>query len=629
MTTPRLASLAVVVIVVATLARPDARQVQRDPPRTTPPPPATAPSRDATKPATSGTAILRGVVTSEESPPRPIRRAMVNLTASDETTQITMSDDDGRFMFANLPAGRFRLSAMKPGWITGYFGRRMGRGTGTTIAIADGQRLTADVTMLRGAVIAGRIVDQFGQPQAGVRPVVMELRTVGGERALTAARGAVSPTQSSTDDRGEYRIYGLLPGTYVVSATPPPGPVLTAARLTTADEIRWARQAASSAGSPAPPPPAGPPVGMAPVFYPGTSDASVATPIVLEAGAERTGIDFAMIPVPMAKVDGVVTRSDGQPAQGVQLTIASAELISNPYDSTTSRAVVSQGRFSFPAVRPGQYRITARASTRPAAPPQPPAAPPARPAVAESSLDLYAIADVTVNGRDIDNLMLSLQPATTISGRIVFEGTTLATPLPARTLVTLTRPSTGAQALGGTAEWYRGAVQPGTFSIAGVMPGRYVFNAQANTATIAGTQAWILKSIVIGGRDITDEVLEVRPADQLTDAVVTFADRGAEIAGTIFDSAGRPAPGFYVVVFPAERSAWRMPSRRFRPPSLPSTDGKFLVAGLPPGEYYIAALTEVDEVDIVDQMFLEQVAAAAIKVTLKEGEKKVQDLKIR
>jgi hypothetical protein len=65
-----------------------------------------------------------------------------------------------------------------------------------------------------------------------------------------------------------------------------------------------------------------------------------------------------------------------------------------------------------------------------------------------------------------------------------------------------------------------------------------------------------------------------------------------------------------------------------RPPTRPASDGTYRVAALPPGEYYVAALTEIDDADIYDASFLEQVAAAAFKISIAEGEKKKQDLQI-
>jgi protocatechuate 3,4-dioxygenase beta subunit len=583
---------------------------------------AQAPARDATKFAATGTAVIQGVLTSEESTPRPLRRALVSLGSGGAASWTTVTDDSGRFVFPGLPAGRYLLAASKPGWVGADYGaRRGGRGPGTTIALTDGQRVTANLSLLPGGVIAGRIVDQFGQPLAGVRPVVMEVRTIGGERTLSA--NAVRPIASaltSTDDRGEYRIYGLPPGTYVIAATPPPAPAQVSARVVTAEEIRWARMTATSTTTVAatPPPAPGPSLGYAPVFYPGTTDAAGATDLVVTAGAERTGVDFSMVPVPMAKVEGVVTSSDGQPAQRVQLSLSNPDAPANPYDTPSNRVTASpQGRFVFPTVRPGRYRLTALG-----------------PSGRGTALDLYAISDVAVNGRDIDNIALTLQPGTTMSGKILFEGSAALPPVdPARNITRtqiMVRPPAAPGAPTPRSDMYVTQADPNwTFSIAAILPGRYTMAVTGNALAGTAGQTWMVKSIVMNGRDVTDAPFEIRPNEPLADVVVTFTDRLSEIGGTIFDSAGRPAPGHFVFVFPTDRSAWTMTSRRFRAPSQPSTDGRYRIAELPPGEYFVAALTEFDQLDMLDQAFLEQVAAAAIRVTVKEGERKVQDLRIR
>ena len=61
----------------------------------------------------------------------------------------------------------------------------------------------------------------------------------------------------------------------------------------------------------------------------------------------------------------------------------------------------------------------------------------------------------------------------------------------------------------------------------------------------------------------------------------------------------------------------------------PATDGRFVFTDLPAGEYYLAALTDSDPIDWQTPAFLGEVAPAAVKLMLVEGEKKVQDLKIR
>src|SRR6185503_16974934 len=102
----------------------------------------------------------------------------------------------------------------------------------------------------------------------------------------------------------------------------------------------------------------------------------------------------------------------------------------------------------------------------------------------------------------------------------------------------------------------------------------------------------------------------------------------AQVTGLLIDSAGKPAPQFYVMVFSTDKAMWLQGSRRLRPPVRPGTDGRFTIPGLPSGDYFIAALTEFDNADIYDAAFLEAIAKGAMKITLAEGEMKAQDLKL-
>jgi hypothetical protein len=83
-----------------------------------------------------------------------------------------------------------------------------------------------------------------------------------------------------------------------------------------------------------------------------------------------------------------------------------------------------------------------------------------------------------------------------------------------------------------------------------------------------------------------------------------------------------------ILVFSTDRATWYPQSRRMRPPTQPGSDGMFRFTGLPPGEYYLAAVTDLEQGDWGDPGFMDQVAAASIKISLGEGEKKVQDIRI-
>ena len=150
-----------------------------------------SPARDQVpaRPVPSGTAVLGGVVTSDDANARPIRRVIVTLSGTAGATQ-TVTDDAGRFAFGDLPAGRYTLTAEKPAYLKTFYGSRaVARGPGTSIAMADGQRMTnVTIRLTRGAVIAGQVLDENGTPISSAQVTVLQV--VSAQRRASADRSA-------------------------------------------------------------------------------------------------------------------------------------------------------------------------------------------------------------------------------------------------------------------------------------------------------------------------------------------------------------------------------------------------------------------------------------------------------
>jgi hypothetical protein len=158
----------------------------------------------------------------------------------------------------------------------------------------------------------------------------------------------------------------------------------------------------------------------------------------------------------------------------------------------------------------------------------------------------------------------------------------------------------------------------------GVPSGRYRISASIT----AMADRWAVHSVTMGGRDIRHEELDVQSASTLPEIVVSLTDQVSELSGVLSDSLGRPVPEFFVFAFPANRSAWTEDSLRLHAPVRPGSDGRYRIAPLAPGAYHVVALTGFEEIDYLDVSFLEQLLPSAVKVTIGEGEKKVQDLRL-
>jgi hypothetical protein len=163
-----------------------------------------------------------------------------------------------------------------------------------------------------------------------------------------------------------------------------------------------------------------------------------------------------------------------------------------------------------------------------------------------------------------------------------------------------------------------------TFTFTSIPPGAYVLRA---TVSLDRNESWTLKSAVLNRRDLADRPIEsAATGEEQRTVMVTMTD-SAEIAGRLLDAANQPVSRYSIVVFPTDESLWLPHARRIRPAD-PAADGSFRIAGLPAGEYAIAAVSDAAPGVPSDPAFLSELLASAFRFTLAEGEKKQQDLRV-
>ena len=564
------------------------------------------PSRDA-RVATTGLGEISGVVVTDDENPQPVKRAEVRAIVTGGEPRMTYTDTSGAFAFTGLPTGRFLIEASKAGYVRTAYGARRHDRPGTPITLTDAQkRQVLHLRMARGSVITGRVVDEFGQPAQGARVRVQLTRMVNGQRTLVEAPITGAMFGEAADDRGVYRLYGLPAGDYLISATPRNFGIGDIRRMSES-EIRAAEQAIKQPQLPLEPDEPPVTVGYTAIFFPGVLNASQASAITLRSGEERQGVDFAVQFVRTATVEGTVAAPGALRPESVELLMLPRQAglpgIGGPavFLAGSARRVGPDGKFTFTGVAPGSYTLSARMN-------------------AQDGTPLWANADVQVDGQPISGVTLALQEGLTVSGRLAFEMNGVDAP----TMMTRARlnllPAESSGFLMSTAATQVSA--SGAFSMSGVVPGRYRVSATFNTPEVN----WILKSAVIKGMDALDGPFELAPGDVITDAVFTFTNRTQELSGTLQDAAKRPAPDFTVVVFPADKSLWGS-TRRVRTVR-PDTNGKFTFTNLPSGAYRIAAVLDIGPEELRDRSLLEELAAASLALTLADGEKKVQDLRL-
>jgi hypothetical protein len=164
----------------------------------------------------------------------------------------------------------------------------------------------------------------------------------------------------------------------------------------------------------------------------------------------------------------------------------------------------------------------------------------------------------------------------------------------------------------------------GAFRFSGVVPGTYDVTVSAP----GRGDEWMVASARAGGVDLLKTSLEVEPGGLTTGVTITVTSEVGVISGRLTDASGAPSPEHVLLVFPADRERWRAGAHRLREPIRLGPDGRYRVSGLRPGEYCVAAVTDVGQDDHLDPTFLEALSAGAIRVSLARGEHKVQDIQL-
>jgi Carboxypeptidase regulatory-like domain len=426
---------------------------------------------------------------------------------------------------------------------------------------------------------------------------------VRGERQLSPAGGGQS------DDRGQYRVFGLPPGDYYVSAD--------AGRLAQifgrglqqlASGVAGGLGGGGRGGFFGVPPDDPEPVGYAPTYYPGVVTAAEAGKITVGPGQEVSGMDFQVQLVATATVSGIVVGADG----AVPVLLVPQDGGGMLRGQILRGSAGADGVFSIVNVPPGRYTAVARSGG----------------GMFASGGDTQRVATQNINvaGQNIAGVMLALQPSVSLSGNITVESS--GTPAPTdystfRVDVPDVDPLPFAGGPGG-----RGggpissggrADQNGAFTVLSLMPGRHYVR-------VSGSGAWTLKSVVVAGQDVTDEPIDLRSGHDVDNVTIVLTDRATEISGTVRDASGTAAAAMAVIAFSTDQQQWQPQSRSIQSVRT-GQDGTYRMRGLPPGDYRILATEDVEQGEWFDPAFLHRVLPSSEKISLTEGEQKKHDLK--
>jgi 5-hydroxyisourate hydrolase-like protein (transthyretin family) len=542
------------------------------------------PQRDVAVP--TGTAIISGRVVAADTG-RPLKRARV-VAGGGGRPHAASTDEQGRYRITGLVAGSYTVAVTKAGFVDGAYGQRRISGTGVPVDLTDGQQAAnIDVRIARGGVVTGHVLDEEGEPLARAMVTVMRQQYVRGQKQLTSA-GA-----DQSDDRGQYRIFGLPPGDYFVSAT-------------AGDVEQIVRQLVGDPGSPQ----QSDASGYAPTYYPGVTTSSDATRLKLAAAQEISGIDFQIQVVALATVKGVVAGgsatvmliSDDGGGAGALAGRGGGRGGFGLFGGGLRAVTRPDGTFAIPNVTPGKYTIVARADGGP------------------NGASRTAVQQVVVAGAEV-NVALSPVPNVQLGGTFTLEatGTPPANGFTGFRVMPVAIGGSAAMAIGGRGARPSDLDPAGQFTINDVAPGAYTIRATT-------PRGWTMKAVYLDGREITDEPIDVK-SDNMTGLNVIFTDRVSGLAGSVRDPRGTPASNVTVILFPSDERQWLPQSRRIMT-ARTDTSGAYQLSAVPPGEYLITAIEDAEQGEWFDPAFLDEIKGRATKIRIEEGAQRTQDLKI-
>ena len=565
-------------------------QTGRQPARDTPVQPKDVPAPPAGR-------IMGRVLAADNG--RPVKRARVFASAVElPGGRGMLTDDSGTFDLTELPAGRYTLTVSKSGFVALSYGQRRPLQAGTPLQLADGQQLKGiEFQLPRGSVISGHVLDEDGDAMPGVMVRIMRYQYLQGERRLTPAGNG------QTDDKGLYRVWGLMPGEYYVNAI-----------------ARGGGPGGGQFGGPGGPggfggggrggrggdPAAGPggaadqeQINYAPTYYPGVPSVNEAKPVTVGLSQEVLDISFGMQLVRVSRISGVVSNPDGTPVTSgnINLMTDAGGARSNQIGMNFGGRIQWDGSFTINNVAPGRYILRARGD--------------------DSETPQFAAQPISVTGDDLPDVIVILSAGATISGTVSFLPG--GSPAPDFTQFRITAPSTDQSDFGPQPN--ARVDKEGHFTISGVSAGAHLIRPSN------GSRTWLLQSVTIGGRDATDTPFQVRTGENIPNVTLVFTDKQSEINGTLTTENGTPVPEYTVLAFPADSTLWRPLSRQIMT-ARPDQTGKYRIRGLPPGDYYLATVDPSQQGEWFEPAYLDEHRTGAVRIGLSEGDVKTKDFKV-
>jgi hypothetical protein len=500
--------------------------------------------------------------------------AILGFMKGKEQTFTVTTDSKGAFSISGIPEGRYRLTATRNGFSRSDYGQRGANDQGAILNIGAGARVSNLALGMRPApTISGIVRDERERPvaYAAVLAFAVEYQP-GGERKYRLVQSV------NSDDRGQYRVFWLTPGDYVVAV----------------DQSEGALHDIVNLGAPQVNPNLARPEVDYPIhYYPSTVDIAAARPIRLKEGIDASGIDFKLERVPTATIRGTVTPMppNAQPYD-VQMMLAPLALAgrNGSYRYRPNR----DGTFEIKGVLPGRYVIQT-IQTRPAA-------------------MRSAAIPVEVLGKDVSGVVVPLTPRIEMRARMRVDGVVGPLPFaaPGMFIRLVDRVGSGLQI----------PMTPNQDGTLNALDGGFAGDFDASVLGLPAD--YYLKALTVGGKDVLESGLHLEGSTSEQIEFVLAKHRGV-VSGVVTNSQNQPVAGAMVILVPEEKL--RVRADRYRRVTT-DTEGKFRASSQPPGRYTAYAFDDVSFDAVYNPEFLQRYAGRGTEVVVVENLDRTDNLRL-
>jgi hypothetical protein len=497
----------------------------------------------------------------------PLRSATVELQSLEDRTHTVSvaTDAGGRFQIKGIDPGRYRLKVIRNGFVTQEYGQKTPSDPGSDLRLSTGQNLKDLLfRLIPWSVIAGRILNEDSEPLPWAQ--VSALREVYREGKRKLSPELMVPT----NDLGEYRLFGLQPGRYFVSAKYKPG-----VQIVGQQQIQTGLSDDSERG-------------YAPTYYPGSPDPARASTITVKAGDEITSVEILLRPVTVFRIRGRVYNMVSAKRSG-----AGVNIVLQPRNTGLAWSFPDQqvhvekpdGSFEITNVLPGSYVLSAFWF--------------------DEGKRYQARQSVEVGNADVEGINLTIAPGVAVSGHVTWDG----------------KPSLERDELtvyASAVDSVMSSVSPARITSGDLFVLRDVSEGTYRLRVIGQSKDCYLKAVRYGTRDGLDDGFTLIRGTQAS-LEVTISPQGARVQGTITDADRVPAAGLRVVLVPDEAHRGQL---RLYKQATTDQFGHFDLRGIAPGDYKLFSWEEVEDGAWEDPDFLKPFEERGEKVSLQEADVK-------